>query len=156
MPADTKSHDITQEDIRHVLRRIGGWGSVYIPEFTYDGLRVDALVVDIKTRWARGFEIKMSRSDYLRDDKWHLYSAFCSSLSIVCPKGLIEKSEVPDPFGLLYVDRDHGYESVKWEKKAKRFQRRDGMAWIWTYLSILEKELPRLVHEVEMLTKKMS
>jgi hypothetical protein len=146
---------VTIEHIHHVLRRIGGWGSVYIPEFTWGGLRIDALVVDTDTRWARGFEIKMTRSDYVRDTKWACYTQFCSSLSIVCPAGLIQKAEVPDPFGLLYVSLEGygGGETAKWEKKPKRFQRRAGLAWLWTYVGILEKELPRLVFENQRLVK---
>lgn len=151
------STDVTVADIHHVLREIGGWGSVYIPEFTCGNLRIDALLVDVTTRWARGFEIKVSRTDFLRDEKWQRCSEFCSSLSIVCPSGLIAKEEVPDPFGLLYVLREPSVTDdlrtvgVKWVKKPKRFQRRDGMAWTYTYLKILEKELPRLAGEVERL-----
>lgn len=139
-------------DIQKVLKRLGGFGSIHIPEFTYGDLRIDALVVDTRTRWIRGFEIKMSRSDFQRDEKYHLYSKFCSSLSIVCPKGLIDKKEVPDPFGLLYIDNEaencHGLRGT-WAKRPKRFQRRDGLAWIWTYVTVLEKELPRLQFEIE-------
>jgi len=147
---------VTQETIRDALRKLGGWGSVYVPEFTWHDLRIDALVIDIRKRWVRGFEIKMSRGDFLGDEKWQLYTQFCSSLSIVCPKGLIEKSEVSDPFGLLYITRTKYGAEYKWEKKPKRFQRRDGMAWIWTYIHILEKELPRLVFEIEQLRRLQS
>lgn len=144
---------VTQETIREALRKLGGWGSVYVPEYTWGDLRIDALVIDTRKRWVRGFEIKLSRSDFLRDEKWQLYTEFCSSLSIVCPKGLIAKSEVSEPFGLLYVSRTkYGVEHT-WIKKPKRFQRRNSLAWIWTYIKVLEKELPRLVHELEQLRK---
>ena len=78
-----------------------------------------------------------------------LYSEFCSSLSIACPEGLIRKDEVPDPFGLLYVLGSPGLTtdlrnvSVKWQKKPKRFQRREGLAWLYQYVKVIEKELPR-------------
>ncbi len=152
-PAAMEKEAVTQETIRDELRRLGGWGAVYVPEYTWENLRIDALVIDIHKRWVRGFEVKVSRSDFLRDEKWQLYSQFCSSLSIACPKGLIAKDEVPDPFGLLWVW--HGRHSIehKCEKKPKRFQRRESLAWVFTYIKILEKELPRLVHEIEQLRK---
>ena len=142
-------------DIHTVLRSLGGFYGVYVPEFTYSGRRIDAVIIDVSKRWIRGFEIKVSRSDFLRDEKWHEYAEFCSSLSIVCPEGLIRKEEVPAPFGLLYVlgnvalTNDLRSVGVKWEKKPKRFQHRDGMAWTYTYLNVIEKELPRLSLENE-------
>lgn len=72
------------------LRRLGGYQSIYVPEFVYNGYRIDAIVIDLRTRWIRGFEIKRSRSDFRRDEKWTLYSQFCSSLSIVCPEGVVQ------------------------------------------------------------------
>lgn len=134
-------------DIRQSLQHLGGWGSLLIPEFTYRGIRIDALIVDIKTRWIRGFEIKMSRSDFLQDQKWEQYSEFCSSLSIACPDGLIRKEEVSDPFGLLYVTpskKEYMNPTFRWIKKPKRYQTRKGLAWMWIYLRVLEAELPRL------------
>lgn len=148
---------VTVAHVRHVLEQLGGWGSIYIPEFTWRGLRIDALIMNTRSRSARGFEIKVSRSDFLRDEKWHMYSEFCSSLSIACPEGLLAKEEVPDPFGLLYVLRDPVVTDdlrslgVKWEKKPKKLQCKPSLAWTYTYLAILEMELPRLALEVKQL-----
>ncbi len=50
-----------------------------------------------------GYEIKVSRADYLSDKKLLDYLRYCSHLYVVCPHGLIKKEEVPDPIGLLYV-----------------------------------------------------
>lgn len=149
-PAEAVTHD----QIRSVLRRLGGWGSVYVPEFTWGKLRIDAAVIDTRTRWVRGFEIKMSRGDFRRDQKWQEYSEFCSALSIVCPHGLIRKEEVEAPFGLLYVQTGSYGTEASWAKRPKRFQRRDGLAWLWTYVRILERELPRLVFEMEQLRRR--
>jgi hypothetical protein len=144
------STHMTVAEIYEVLRRLGGFYGVYVPEFTYGGRRIDAAIIDTSTRWIRGFEIKISRADFLRDVKYHEYTEFCSSLSLVCPAGLIKKDEVPDPFGLLYILNDPTVTndlrsiSMKWEKKPKRFQRRDGLAWLYQYVKVIEKELPRL------------
>lgn len=155
------SGTLTAHDIQAAIRRLGGFYGVYVPEFTYAGRRVDAAIIDVSKRWIRGFEIKVSRSDYLRDEKWHEYTEFCSSLTIVCPQGLIRKDEVPAPFGLLYVLNNPILTSdlrncgLKWEKKPKRFQRRDGLAWLYQYVRVIETELPRLSIEVERLQRKI-
>lgn len=148
---------MTVHEIHSVLRRLGGFYGVYVPEFTYGGRRIDAVIIDTSKRWIRGFEIKASRADFLGDEKYHEYSEFCSSLSIVCPEGLIKKEEVPDPFGLLYIVKEPGYTNdlrnvaMKWEKKPKRFQKRDGLAWLYQYVRVIEKELPRLDGELRSL-----
>lgn len=148
---------VTVDTIHLSLRRLGGFYGVYVPEFTYGSRRIDAAIIDISKRWISGFEIKVDRADFLRDEKWQEYAEFCSSLSIVCPEGLIAKEEVPGPFGLLYVlgtpglTNDLRNVTMKWEKKPKRFQRRDGLAWLYQYVRVIEKELPRLNMEVNRL-----
>jgi hypothetical protein len=133
------------KEILKVLERLASdQNSVFIPEFTFNDLRVDAVILDPRGRSIRGFEIKVSRSDYLGDGKWQLYSQFCSSLTVICPHGLIQHDEVPKPFGLAWVS-DGG--SVYYQRGAKQFNRRD-LAWTWRYLEVIEKELPRLVAEL--------
>jgi hypothetical protein len=128
------------------IRRMTGYNSLVIPEFTFGDLRIDAIAIDIRHRWIRGFEIKIKREDYVRDTKWTLYSEFCSSLSIVCPEGLIQKDEVQPPFGLLWFCGEDDYLTPRWIRKPKNIQKRDSMAWIFTYLRVLEAEMPRLMH----------
>ena len=48
-----------------------------------------------------GYEIKVSRQDFLQDDKWHRYLDLCSHFSFVAPPGIIEKGELPEEAGLL-------------------------------------------------------
>jgi len=61
----------------------------------------------MKRSWANpqvvGYEIKVSRSDFLQDDKWPNYLGLCNQLYFVCPTGLIEKPEIPDGVGLMWV-----------------------------------------------------
>lgn len=52
-----------------------------------------------------GYEIKVSRSDFLNDEKWHKYLEYCNEFYFVCPTGLIDKSEVPAEAGLMYVSK---------------------------------------------------
>ena len=123
------------------LRRLGGYRGLYVPEFTWNGCRIDAIVIDLRTRWVRGFEIKLSREDFRRDEKWTRYSQFCSSLSIVSPEGVVPVDDVEKPFGLLWLKQDG---TMRWAKKPMRFQHRSSLAWVWTYMQVLEYELPRL------------
>ena len=144
------------EDIHNALRKMSNWGSVYIPEFTYRDLRIDALIVDIPHRWIRGFEIKTRKQDFFADCKWQTYSSFCSSLSIVCPVGLIQPEEITKPFGLLWLGEDldgDEYAYYHWKKRPKKFNHRNSLAWTWIYLGVLEMELPRLIGENKDLTK---
>lgn len=49
-----------------------------------------------------GYEIKVSRSDFLGDNKWHLYLQYCNELYFVVPVGLVTKDEIPENVGLIY------------------------------------------------------
>lgn len=53
-----------------------------------------------------GYEIKVARNDFTRDNKWHLYLQYCNEFYFVCPKGLIVKDELPDNVGLIWYDPD--------------------------------------------------
>ena len=50
-----------------------------------------------------GYEIKVHRSDFLRDAKWMNYLGACHLFYFVCPSGLIDPSEIPEGVGLLWV-----------------------------------------------------
>ena len=69
--------------------------------------RLDA--VAIKKSWARpcitGYEVKVSRNDFLNDEKWRYYLDSVNKLYFVCPPGLIEKSELPSDVGLMYTTK---------------------------------------------------
>lgn len=66
--------------------------------------RLDAWAM--KKSWASplsvGYEIKVSRNDFMQDNKWHKYLTFCNQFYFVCPWGLIDKSELPDEAGLIW------------------------------------------------------
>lgn len=55
-----------------------------------------------------GYEIKVSRSDFLQDNKWHLYLQYCNEFFFVVPKGMVKKEELPENTGLIYYDPDTG------------------------------------------------
>ena len=75
-------------------------------------LRLDAIA--IKRSWTRpcitGYEIKISRSDFLRDKKWRNYQKYCHEFYFVCPvsrPGIITLNELPGDVGLIYYSPEH-------------------------------------------------
>ena len=67
---------------------------------------LDALA--IRKSWTNtcftGYEIKVSRGDFLRDAKFYTYEELCNCLYVACPKGMIERTELPESVGLVYFD----------------------------------------------------
>lgn len=82
---------------------------VFVPECkngptqTGSHRRLDAWVM-LKT-WSPvtmiGYEIKVSRSDWRRDEKIADYMGLCNFLNIVAPKGVVPVEELPSGVGLL-------------------------------------------------------
>ena len=118
--AKKETSNMTAKDIKLKLSELARYGnsSVYVPEFTFNMLRIDAIIINIHHRWIRGFEIKVNRNDFHNDEKWMFYAEFCSSLSIVCPEGLIQPEEIRAPFGLLWI-KENKDDCYWWRKKPK-------------------------------------
>ncbi|MBW2621307.1 MAG: MmcB family DNA repair protein [Deltaproteobacteria bacterium] len=70
--------------------------------------RMDLWVM--KRSWANPlsicYEIKVTRSDFLGDQKWQAYLPFCNELMFVCPPGVIDKQEVPEQAGLIVCSKN--------------------------------------------------
>lgn len=64
-----------------------------------------------------GYEIKVSRGDFLQDNKWHLYLQYCNEFYFVVPKGLVSKEELPEGVGLIYYNPE-AKQVLKTVKKA--------------------------------------
>ena len=68
-------------------------------------MRMDAWAMT--KSWANpcyyAYEIKVSRSDFLKDEKYRHYMKFCNQFYFVCPAKLIDPSELPGDCGLLWV-----------------------------------------------------
>jgi hypothetical protein len=78
------------------------------PTGTADGLVIlDAWAMT--KSWANlsffGYEIKVSRSDFLRDQKWRRYLDLCDQFYFVCPYGMIQPNELPSEAGLIWVSK---------------------------------------------------
>jgi len=76
-------------------------------------LRLDA--VAIKQSWAKpcitGYEIKVSRSDFLRDKKWQNYQKYCHEFYFVSPPGIVKVEDLDKlgcgDVGLIYYSPEH-------------------------------------------------
>jgi hypothetical protein len=86
-------------------------GDIFVPECkngpTWGGthFRLDAWVMN--RSWSRmcmtGYEIKVTRSDFLHDQKLQTYLPLCHQLYMVAPKGIVHDNELPAEIGLMEV-----------------------------------------------------
>ena len=105
----------------YFLRKWVGTTDIGLFEFGIDGCRFDCVLFNGHRQRIRGFEFKVSRADFLheiRTGKWKRYLSYCHTFSFVCPKGLIDKSEIPPKVGLLWittVNEHYGYTDRKYD-----------------------------------------
>lgn len=76
---------------------------------SYGYLRMDAWVM--KNSWANlrfiGYEIKVSRSDFLNDEKWRGYLNYCNQFYFVTSsKEIIDRDELPKEAGLIVASKN--------------------------------------------------
>lgn len=92
-------------------------GSTYFPPaqglLKFDGLAIDKSWTKPKVTV---YEIKVSRGDFLQDNKWHLYLQYCHEFYFVVPTGLVKKTELPDGVGLKYYNPET--KAIRTVKKA--------------------------------------
>jgi hypothetical protein len=74
--------------------------------------------VAIKQSWSKPcvsvFEVKVSRQDFLNDDKWPRYLDCSHKFYFACPSGLIKKDELAPGVGLVEL----GSKGLHWSKAA--------------------------------------
>ena len=78
--------------------------------------KIDALAIRLSwTKFAiTGYEIKTSRSDFLRDDKWRAYLPMCNQLYFAVTPGVCEAAEMPEVCGLMQVTASgNGLRTIK-------------------------------------------
>lgn len=82
---------------------------------TWDAPRGKLGIIDavaIKRSWSNpcitGYEVKVSRNDFMRDEKWPKYVAMCHRFYFVCPKGVVTPEDLPDGIGLLWYNMEKG------------------------------------------------
>lgn len=81
-------------------------------------LQFDA--VAIYKSWAHpkivGYEIKVSRSDFLKDNKYSLYLPYFHEFYFVTPTGMVQRTEIEENIGLIWYNPATG--SLTTRKKA--------------------------------------
>jgi len=55
---------------------------------------------------ATGYEIKVYRSDFLQDTKWHKYLSYCHEFYFVSPPDIVMAAELPDGVGLIWTSKN--------------------------------------------------
>ena len=101
---------ITAKTIRNAIARKHN-NDLVVPEcktgptwFNKELRKLDVWI--LKRSWVRfgtvGYEIKISRSDFLRDKKWPEYLEYCHEFFFVCPWGMIKPDEITDKAAGLY------------------------------------------------------
>lgn len=102
---------ITADQIGHLLAEKHE-KDVFIPECkngetwgARDLLMLDAWVLlrTYSPLTTIGYEIKVSRPDFERDQKWTRYLPLCHEFYFVCPAGLIRATDLPAQVGLIWV-----------------------------------------------------
>ena len=133
-PFYNKHHRLLHQLSKWRMRK-GAWQDMmHLDEFAVrSGGYVDLATIDLKTWTVRGYEVKMSRADFLRDEKWTSYLPNFHFFWFAIPEpGIILPEELPDGIGLLTLnykkneDRYSGeeieVEGLKELKRATRLQ----------------------------------
>ena len=102
-------------------------------DYDYFGCIFDAFIIVPHRQFFKGYEFKVSRSDFLSDQKarnkhygpavpkWKHYLKYCHLFYWVTPEGLVKPEEVEAPAGLIWiVPATHGFElrAVKRPRRA--------------------------------------
>ncbi len=53
-----------------------------------------------------GYEIKVNRSDFIKDNKWPDYLPYCTEFYFVCPPDVISINEIPADAGLIITSKN--------------------------------------------------
>lgn len=106
----TWDHDALAADLmdcRHLAGEVAVERLRIGPGYTREGIQLD--VAGMRLSWTEprmtGYEVKVSRADFLADlhaEKWRKYMGSCERLYFACPRGLIDAREVPPECGVLY------------------------------------------------------
>ncbi len=107
-----------QEDLAKHLRESGYLTYTEIEIKSSRGGRAD--IVAVKPSYAnkdcRIYEVKNNRQAFEEDMKYTKYLDVCHRMYIACPRGMIEKDEIPEKIGLMYRN-ENGWYTVKAAKR---------------------------------------
>lgn len=126
-------------------------GDVFVPECK-DGptthgshRRLDAWAMN--RSWSQaavfGYEVKVSRADFLKDEKWVDYLPMCNCLSFVSPRELIMPEELPQDVGLLWVSKTGQKLFTKRKSVHRDVEIPEG---VWRYILMCRAKITREYH----------
>ena len=102
--------------------------------------------VAIKKSWTHpritGYEIKISRSDFLRDNKFMTYLPLCHVFYMACPKGLIKREELPADVGLIWYNPDSKQTTVKLHPPYRKIEISADMLMYIIFSRLDEERIP--------------
>ena len=67
------------------------------------------------------YEIKTSRADFLRDDKWMGYLKYCTDFYFIAPPGIIQVEELPQNTGLMVCSKNAKRFYIKRKATRRRY-----------------------------------
>lgn len=112
-----KGIKITADDIIAYLKttHFNSNATLGVTEFCPYGSakRIDLFYFNRWDRETKGYEIKVSRSDFISDKKWEEYLPYCSWFYFIAPKGIIRKEELPTGIGLMEIEVE---DKPKWAR----------------------------------------
>lgn len=110
-----KKQSITADHIKELLAQKHS-NDVFVSECKTGSSWDNSRITRILDAWAFqrsyrpltliGYEVKVSRSDFLNDNKWPEYLKYCNELYFVCPYGLIDIAELPENVGLIVTTKN--------------------------------------------------
>jgi hypothetical protein len=69
-----------------------------------------------------GYEVKVTRSDFLRDNKFFTYLPLCHALYVVAPAGVVKREELPTEIGLIWYDANKKTLTTKKKPPARQVE----------------------------------
>ena len=89
----------------------------------------------------RGYEIKISRSDFLRDAKYPRYRPYFHEFYFVVPQGMVKREELDEGIGLMYYNPETGAITTK-KKAVHRDIELDGNFMLYIIMNRLDSDRP--------------
>lgn len=103
---------------------------------------IDAWVMPYSwTKPIIAYEVKCSRSDYLRDTKWRTYLEFCNSFYFVCPHGVLEVRDMPPDVGLIWISKTGS--AIRYQRRATSHYFHNIPQSVFQYVLMWRKETSR-------------
>ena len=128
---------MTEAEITALLAQKHG-SDIFIPQCkTGPSYGAKVLILDawvVPHSWVKPiicYEIKVSRSDFLRDAKWRDYLPYCHQFSFVVPYQMVTREEVPAEAGLSWVSKNG--KAIRCVKRAPIRRDAEIPYWIFQY-----------------------